>query len=255
VRPVPGWHMPRHHHPFHELIVVLDGAMEVQTDDGRVRGEPGDLLFYRATCAHEELADRARPVSTFFIAFQADASVVGGFPWRLRDADARVRQMVSWLVRDCAAGVPAEELTPLLRALLRELERLNASPIDPWLADLRGHMQRNLAKPVYLDDLARRARMSKFAFVRKFKRLSGRTPMRELQVLRVNQARAMLLASGLPVKAIAAAVGLNDEYQLSKLFRRHLRLSPREMRARSHPAQVAAARATGGKSPDNWIPK
>ena len=103
-------------------------------------------------------------------------------------------------------------------------------------AELREHMQRNLGRPIYLDDLARRARMSKFAFVRKFKRLCGRTPMRELQLLRVNQARAMMLASGLPVKAIAAAVGLNDEYQLSKLFRRHLRLSPREMRARSQPA-------------------
>lgn len=225
--------MPRHHHPFHELIVVLDGAMEVRTDDGIVHAEAGDVLFYRATCPHEETSDAARPVSTFFIAFQADASAVGALPWRMRDVDARVRQMVAWLVGDQAAGVAAEEARPLLRAVVRELQRLCASPPDPWLGALRDYMQRNLARPVYLADLARRAGMSKFAFVRKFKRLSGRTPMRELQLLRVNQARAMLLASGLPVKAIAAAVGLNDEYQLSKLFRRHLRLSPREMRARS----------------------
>ncbi|MCF7761275.1 MAG: AraC family transcriptional regulator, partial [Cephaloticoccus sp.] len=31
---------------------------------------------------------------------------------------------------------------------------------------------------------------------------------------------------------IAPAVGLNDEYQLSKLFRRQFGLSPREMRMR-----------------------
>ena len=113
-----------------------------------------------------------------------------------------------------------------------EVRRLRTSPPDPWLDDLRRHMQQNLARTVYLDDLARRTRMSKFAFVRKYKRLSGRTPMRELQLMRLNQARAMMLASALPVKAIAPAVGLNDEYQLSKLFRRHFNLSPRELRAR-----------------------
>ncbi|QYM78387.1 AraC family transcriptional regulator [Horticoccus luteus] len=239
--PKRGWHLPRHHHPFHELIVVLDGAMEVRTDDGVVQAEAGDVLFYRAMCPHEETADNARPVSTFFIAFQADAAAVDGFPWRLRDADARVRQMVAWLVRDHVAGVAPEEARALLRAVVRELQRLCASPPDPWLGALRDYMQHNLARPVYLADLARRAGMSKFAFVRKFKRVSGRTPMRELQLLRVNQARAMMLASALPVKAIAAAVGLNDEYQLSKLFRRHLRLSPREMRARSQ-AKPAAVR-------------
>jgi len=50
--------------------------------------------------------------------------------------------------------------------------------------------------------------------------------------MRLNRARAMRRAPVLPVKAIAPAVGLNDEYQLSKLFRRHFNLSPREMRAR-----------------------
>ena len=95
-------------------------------------------------------------------------------------------------------------------------------------------MQQRMAQTVYLDDLARVVRMSKFAFVRKFKRLSGRTPMQELQRMRLNQARTMMLSSSLPVKAIAAAVGLSDEYQLSKLFRRHFRLSPREMRTRSN---------------------
>ena len=80
--------------------------------------------------------------------------------------------------------------------------------------------------------------MSKFAFVRKFKRLSGRTPMQDLQQMRLNQARTMMLASGLPMKAIAPVVGLGDEYQLSKLFRRHFKLSPREIRSRSNRERI-----------------
>ena len=57
-----------------------------------------------------------------------------------------------------------------------------------------------------MDDIARRMRMSKFAFGRKFKRLSGRSPMQELRLMRLNQARTLMLTLGQPVKAIAAAV-------------------------------------------------
>jgi len=75
--------------------------------------------------------------------------------------------------------------------------------------------------------------MSKFAFVRKFRRLRGRTPMEELRLLRLDRARTLLLTTSLPVKAIAPEVGIGDEYQLSKLFRRHFNLAPSQLRTRS----------------------
>lgn len=232
VPPVAGWRTPSHSHRFHELIVVLGGRMALHTPDETVRAEAGDLLFYRAGMPHEEISDPDAPVNTFFLAFRAGVSLLTDIALRTRDADARVRQMVAWLLRDHLTGAAAEELAPLLAAVLGEVRRLGRSPRDPWLEEMRAHMRQNLARPIYLDDLARRARMSKFAFARKFKRLGGRTPMQELQLMRVNRARAMMLASGLPVKAIAPAVGLNDEYQMSKLFRRHFHLSPRELRTR-----------------------
>ncbi len=232
VQPYAEWHMPSHSHRIHELIVVLSGRMTLKTPGETVQGEAGDLLFYHAGVAHEETSDPGDPVNTFFIAFKADAPLVANVALRTRDADARVRQMVTWLLRDHRAGAGNDRLSPLLAAVLGEVQRLGHSPRDPWLEEMRQHMLQNLARSIYLDDLARRGRMSKFAFVRKFKRLGGRTPMQELQLMRVNRARAMMLASGLPVKAIAPAVGLNDEYQLSKLFRRHFHLSPRELRTR-----------------------
>ena len=60
--------------------------------------------------------------------------------------------------------------------------------------------------------------------------------MEELRLSRLDQARTLLLTTNLPVKAIAPAVGIGDEYQLSKLFRSHFNLSPRDLRTRSVPA-------------------
>lgn len=232
IRPNARWHMPWHSHGVHELIIVLGGKMLLETADRTVHAEAGDLLFYRAGCAHRETSDRKEPVNTLFLSFKADEARTKALDLRIHDADGRVRQMAGWLVRDHEAGCAAEQLAPLLDAVLIEVKRLCSSPPDPWLAEIRRHMQRYHALPLYLDDLARRMGMSKFAFVRKFKRLNGRTPMQELQSIRLNQARAMMLVSNQPVKAIAAAVGLNDEYQLSKLFRRHFHFSPRELRTR-----------------------
>jgi AraC family transcriptional regulator, arabinose operon regulatory protein len=247
IMPQRDWHMPMHHHPVHELIVILSGRMLLETERQVIRAGPGDLLLYRAGVAHRETSDEREPVHTYFISFKAGDGDLEGLALRIRDADARVRQMVSWMMRDHQAGVRPVSQAPLLRAVLNEAVRLSATPTDPWLLQLRDQMQRRLKDTVYLADLARLAHMSKFAFVRKFKRLSGRTPMQELQRMRLNQARTMMLSSGLPVKAIAAAVGLSDEYQLSKLFRRHFRLSPREMRTRSGGSRKAMQKKVASK--------
>jgi transcriptional regulator GlxA family with amidase domain len=183
--------------------------------------------------AHCETSEARDPVNTIFLSFHAGESVLDGLPLRLRDEDARVRQMASWLIRDQRTGVRPAKQTPLLQAMLAEARRLCATPVDPWLAELREYLREHHGQTLYLADLARRVKMSKFAFVRKFKRLGGRTPMQELQLIRLNQARTLLLSSGLPVKTIAPMVGLGDEYQLSKLFRRHFKLSPSELRTRS----------------------
>ncbi len=226
--------MPMHSHPMHELIVVLGGRMLLETESQDIQAEPGDILFYRARMPHRETSDVADPVNTFFIAFNGDNPVLDELPLRLRDTDARVRQMVSWLVRDHRSGVSPRQQTVLLGAVVNEMDRLWSTPLSPWLIDLREYMRSRLTQKIYLADLAHQVGMSKFAFVRKYKRHCGRTPMQDLQRMRLNQARNMLLASGLPLKVIAPEVGLGDEYQLSKLFRRHFRLSPSELRMRSN---------------------
>jgi transcriptional regulator GlxA family with amidase domain len=115
---------------------------------------------------------------------------------------------------------------------VQELKWLVTRPQDPWQDAIRAHVIKNIATPLSLRDMARRAGMSRFAFIRKFKRLTGRTPMEDLRLIRLNEARNLILSTGLPLKAIAPAVGIGDEYQLSKLFRRYFGISPRQMRSK-----------------------
>jgi transcriptional regulator GlxA family with amidase domain len=168
-------------------------------------------------------------VGSLFFSFDT-GDLLPWLPLRIHDVDGRIKQLVAWIVQDENARRPPETRRPMLEALLDELRCLCDAPHDPWLEDMLAFIRENLTRPLSLDDLARRGNMSKFAFVRKFKRLCGRTPMEELRLSRLDRARTLLLTTNLPVKAIAPAAGIGDEYQLSKLFRSHFNLSPRDLR-------------------------
>jgi AraC-like DNA-binding protein len=232
VAPNPRWHMPAHFHSFHEIIVVRQGRYEMKSPEQTVWAEPGDVLFYRAGFVHEETSDARNPVGIEFIAFDT-GDPLAWLPLRTPDTQGRVREIVRWLIDDVGHRRAPELRRPLFDVLLGELRLLCAVQPDLWLEEILAFLRKNLARRLTLDDLARQGRMSKFAFVRKFRRLRGRTPMEELRLMRLDQARTLLLTTSLPVKAIAPAVGIGDEYQLSKLFRRHFDLSPSHLRTRS----------------------
>ncbi len=139
-------------------------------------------------------------------------------------------ELLSWMHRDLREHRSKDDCLALLETIIRELHWLLARPRDVWLEHVREHLRTNFTDPLSLDDVARYAGMSRFAFVRKFKRLCGRTPMEELRQIRLHEARNLILSCDLPMKMIAAKVGIGDEYQLSKLFRRYFGIAPRDMR-------------------------
>jgi AraC-like DNA-binding protein len=238
IHPDPRWHTAPHSHPFHEVIAITEGRLFLNSEKDAVVAKAGDILFYRSGFVHEERSDPKHPLGSLFFSF----GIRDSLPWLpliSHDSSGRVRQLIEWIVDDERTRRPSEMSGLFLEATLGELRRLCHSPTNPWLKDLLAFIQENLARPLTLDDLARQGRMSKFAFVRKFKRLSGRTPMEELRVVRLDHALTLLLTTNLPVKAIAPAVGIGDESQLSKLFRLHFKLTPRDLRIQ---AQGSAAK-------------
>lgn len=221
--------MVPHLHPLHELIVVMKGTMILKTPRENLKARAGDILVYQAGLIHEESSAAGDPVHILFAGFRCKEPAPA-FPLLVQDHDGRVRQMISWLLADSQTPRGISSSLHLMQSILGEITRLQSKPLDPWLLDFREYMQIHFQKPLPLSKLAQRAGMSRFAFARKFKNLAGVTPTQELRLMRLFEARRLLLTTNLPLKMIAPKTGLGDEYQLSKLFRRHFKLSPREMR-------------------------
>jgi AraC family transcriptional regulator len=89
----------------------------------------------------------------------------------------------------------------------------------------------DVARPVALDEMAAAAAMSKYHFLRVFRRLTGMTPHRYLISARLRRAAVALASSRRPVLQIALDAGFGDLSTFNKTFRAAFGLTPTQYRA------------------------
>jgi len=89
------------------------------------------------------------------------------------------------------------------------------------------YIRENLSKPLSVDDLARRAGMSRAVFHRRFKASTSFSILQFIKTLRLSHA-AMQIAGGMAVSQAASAVGYTSVSQFSREFRRQFGKSPRQ---------------------------
>lgn len=232
IAPNPGWGVPHHVHASnHELIVPLRGRMRVTFPDQTVEAGAGDLLFYRAGRQHHETSDPADPVETRYLAFTSP--VADGWTWTtVADRDGRVRELACWLHREfnTHSVASAEVRLSFTAAIIAECGRLILADEPPLLAAVHAVTDRDLGRPLALGDLAAAAGLSPFHFLRRYRAMTGRTPMAELRRRRVEAARHLVATTDLPLAEIPHRVGLAGTPHLTRLFRQVLGTTPGEIR-------------------------
>jgi transcriptional regulator GlxA family with amidase domain len=92
------------------------------------------------------------------------------------------------------------------------------------------YLEKNYARDVSIEDLARKLGMSSRNFIRRFKRATGRLPGSYLQGVRVAIAKEMLEHGARSVLAVSAAVGYEDAAFFRDVFRRSTGMTPGEYR-------------------------
>ncbi|MFG1921850.1 AraC family transcriptional regulator N-terminal domain-containing protein [Cryptosporangium sp. NPDC048952] len=164
-------------------------------------------------------------------------------------ADAALLDAVTRLVRLLDHPDDAPVLAPLV--VTEILWRLLTGPHGPLLrrigtpdSDL-SHVNRairwirsNYAEPLRIDDLAQRAGMSPSAFHRRFRALTAMSPLQFQKRIRLQEARALLVADAGDVARVGHLVGYDSPSQFSREYRRQFGAPPGQDATRLRTAEA-----------------
>lgn len=85
-------------------------------------------------------------------------------------------------------------------------------------------------EPIDLDQIARRATLSKFHFHRLFTNIYGKTPHRYMTLVRLEAAKVLLAKEGISITDVCNRVGFESLGSFSSLFSRQSGFSPQYYR-------------------------
>lgn len=219
IPPQTGWSMGPHvHGDYDELILVISGELQAIVGGRPVVGLPGQALHYPAGVIHEEAS--VGKLETVYVGWLTRGDPLS--PVTVDDA-GRIETSLRWML----TASPMVQRCLLLAVLDEAMrERTVPGPIPLALA----YIEKNLAEPLTLDQIAFQAGMSRYHFAHAFTREVGVPPMRYLCEQRVRTAQALIARSNVPLRVVAEAVGLTNEFNMSRVFRRVCGKPPRDYR-------------------------
>lgn len=94
------------------------------------------------------------------------------------------------------------------------------------------YIDEHLDQPLSVEELAQRAYLSRFHFIRQFQRVVHQTPHQYVMNRRLQRAKELLANSDMPVTEICLAVGFESLGSFSTLFRNVVGWPPSVYRAR-----------------------
>lgn len=248
-----------HKHDFLELSTMLEGYSDYNVEGTWRRVHAGEVLLFNPGVHHQETQPADSTSLQLHIGFR-NIALPGVAPDHLPFADSFVTlgaQQTDYLA--CARAIVTESGEPsafghelllqaqvvtLLTYLLRALPAnavsatdLNVTPTSSTAADARGalvsaasyYLEAHYAEELNLAVLAAELHVSPAHLSRTFKAVRGETPLSYLTRLRMTKARQLLADPNQTVVAVAHAVGYQDPFYFSKLFKRHTGVAPSQI--------------------------
>ncbi len=245
--------------PDQLLVVVLQGSYEIESYSAgawkRAMYSPGSAgltapmssnrLRWRSRTDHELQILRIYIPQAYFADAEEEyrrpgARTSKGYPDSLAFRDPVVFSVATALAQAMRQGVPDLYADAGARFLAMHLLSTMHRWSDPKsggrsfgqdLTDRRllrvlEFMQHHCAEPVTLQHLAAEACVSPFHFARMFKAKMGVSPHQHVVHLRMNEAKRLLVETGLPVAQIALACGYSHGGHFATAFRRESGMSP-----------------------------
>ena len=237
-------------HEGFSVSAVIDGSFTYRSDAGRGLLYPGALLLGNSgacfECGHAHgVGDRCISLNVrddLFGEIAAAAASTSRFRFSAPSLPPSPKALpVVALMEALSLRAPALRREELVLGLIERVvaatadqKRIAAAPAAleaRRVVEAIRLVESDAARPVRLQDLAASAGMSKYHFLRVFRRLTGMTPYQYLLSARMRRAALDLASSRRPVLAIALDSGFGDLSTFNHRFRAAFGATPTQYRA------------------------
>jgi AraC-like DNA-binding protein len=243
-----GHRMQRQHLDNYLLIYCIGGKGTLMCGQRHYRIASGDLVLLPRHEPHAYKADAKNPWTIYWLHFDgrlADSLYqhvqltsarlnIGVQPRMVRVLDGltdlrRSSHQMAEFIQGCHQ---LQALLSYLALLSRQQQPRSGKVLD--LEQLRALMQEHIHSQLDLDSLAAEANVSKYHFAKKFKALTGSSPIQYFINMKIQRACYLLDSSRQSIKEVAATLGYEDVYYFSRLFKKTIGLSPSQYRLNRH---------------------
>ncbi|MBQ8583574.1 MAG: helix-turn-helix domain-containing protein [Clostridia bacterium] len=226
-----------------ELLCFLSGEGEVLLGKERVAVRGGVTVAVNSLVSHRVLTDTELEFACLIVdsRFLSECGIdVRSVHFNERIESDSVQELFSEVITEFTEGLDYSEagirssVLRLVLTLCREHSRAREAVDSPdsgaveYVCQASEYIRNNLSERLTLDGIARSVGLSKYHFIREFKRVTGMTVIDYVSSLRCSRARE-LLTEGASVKEAALRSGFSNLSYFSKVFRRYVGSLPSEL--------------------------
>ena len=247
------------HHTAHErgraymlkVLIAEDEPLSLQNLSGQMRDLLGADALIEGVANGREAVERARQIQPQLVLMDIEMPVMNGLDAAAIIHKAMPETHIVFLTAfdrfDYAVGAMRAGGTDYLvkpfdsaqiTACLRKLNLLPESrpavrgdkPGNTFCTQFSVWLEHHYMQDVSLDQAAEAMGMSSFYFSRFFRTSYNQTFLEYLTAYRIDRAVELLQQTDIPVREIAVRVGYTDANYFTKVFKRHLGVTPTEYR-------------------------
>lgn len=240
--------MKRENHDDYLLMYCMDGEGVLTCNQSEWKVQAGQIALLAPGQLHAYAARSNNPWSLFWFHFLGDEASAfcdellsdRHSPMLPQTGDLTLQSLFRSLMATVTSGYSqpifiyaANQMRGILSYLAWSGNRQAHRNTVDSVARVSAFMRQNLHRNLTLDELAESSGLSKYYFNRRYKALTGHSPMQHFTHMKVEQACLLLEAGGAGIAEIGFQLGYEDSLYFSRVFRKVLGISPSEYRERT----------------------
>jgi len=229
-----GWKIPTRDIKNHELVFIFEGECNITIEGKKHKCKKNDLIYFYPEMRHSLNVTKAPYAIFYAVHFDFDkknklpipdiSNIRNNYKLKeyfkeLLETSKNKEYMYKW------------KLGILMQNILFEVLSHSNSGISPTnltrINKVIEHIHKNPYKKFSIDNLCKMTGQKKSYFIKNFKSITGKPPIKYIIDLKLEHARDLILTTDLPIKKIALECGFEDEFYFSRIFKKRYGLPPR----------------------------